>query len=101
MPTYRYRREDGTEFEVVQSMDDDALEKCPETGQECTRLISGGIGTIKRGDDWPDKKRRKEEWIQDNPGGTTLPKYKKKIEENTEKVKEIKSGSDPDEVLDQ
>lgn len=92
MPTYRYKREDGTYFEIVQSMDDDALEECPETGQSCKRVISGGQGFIKRGDNWPDKKRKKEEWIEKNPGGTTLPKYKKKIEENTEKARAIKHG---------
>ena len=34
MPTYEYKREDGTTFEIKQSINDDALETCPETGQK-------------------------------------------------------------------
>ena len=37
--TYLYRRDDGTEFEFVQSMKDEPLEKCPETGQNVERII--------------------------------------------------------------
>jgi putative FmdB family regulatory protein len=44
MPTYVYRREDGTTFEVVQRITDDALTEDPETGQKVERVISGGIG---------------------------------------------------------
>lgn len=44
MPTYVYRREDGTTFEVVQRITDDALAEDPETGQKVERVISGGIG---------------------------------------------------------
>lgn len=39
MPRYKYRREDGTEFIVKQSIKDDPLEECPETGQEVERII--------------------------------------------------------------
>lgn len=93
MPTYEYKREDGSTFEVKQRMADDPLTECPETGQPCKRVITGGaIPPIRRGDNWPDKKRKKAEWIQKNPGGTTLPKYKKKIEENTEKARALKHG---------
>lgn len=49
MPTYEYRREDGTTFEVQQRITEDALETCPETGQKVTRLISGGTGLIFKG----------------------------------------------------
>lgn len=92
MPLYKYRREDGTEFTIKQGMNDDRLEKCPETGQKVKRIITGGHGTIKRGDNWPDKKRKKEKFLEKNPGGTTLPEYEKKIKENTEKAKAIKHG---------
>ena len=44
MPTYVYRREDGTKFEVRQSIKDDPLDKCPDTGQDVKRVISGGSG---------------------------------------------------------
>ena len=50
MPTYEYKREDGTTFEIRQSINDDALEKCPETGQKVKRVISGGGGVVYKGD---------------------------------------------------
>jgi putative FmdB family regulatory protein len=49
MPTYEYRREDGTLFEVFQPMSDDALTNCPETGQPVKRIISGGSGIVYKG----------------------------------------------------
>ena len=52
MPTYEYKREDGTTFEIKQSINDDALEKCPETGQKVKRIISGGGGVVYKGDGW-------------------------------------------------
>lgn len=44
MPTYTYRREDGTTFTAKQSIDEDPLEECPETGQDVKRVITGGAG---------------------------------------------------------
>lgn len=52
MPTYEYKREDGTTFEVKQSINDDALEECPDTGQKVKRVISGGGGVVYKGDGW-------------------------------------------------
>ncbi|MCB0717417.1 MAG: zinc ribbon domain-containing protein [Bacteroidetes bacterium] len=49
MPTYQYRREDGSTFEIDQSIKDDALTTCPTTGQPVTRIISGGTGLIFKG----------------------------------------------------
>lgn len=40
MPVYEYQREDGTIFEVRQSIKDDALEICPTTGQKIKRIMS-------------------------------------------------------------
>jgi len=39
MLTYTYKREDGTIFEKMQKITDDALQFCPETGQQCKRII--------------------------------------------------------------
>ena len=39
MPIYEYRREDGTTFEVLQSMSADPLTHDPETGQAVTRVL--------------------------------------------------------------
>lgn len=52
MPTYEYKREDGTTFEVRQSINDDPLEKCPDTGQKVQRVITGGGGVVYKGDGW-------------------------------------------------
>jgi putative FmdB family regulatory protein len=50
MPTYVYKREDGTRFEIEQRITEDALEVCPETGQQVKRVITGGTGLIFKGD---------------------------------------------------
>lgn len=41
MPTYVYRREDGSTFEIQQRITDDPLLVDPETGQKVERVISG------------------------------------------------------------
>lgn len=41
MPTYVYRREDGSTFEVTQRISEDALTVDPETGQRVERVITG------------------------------------------------------------
>lgn len=46
MPTYVYRREDGTTFETRQQMSAPPLEECPETGQSVERVITGSPGVI-------------------------------------------------------
>lgn len=46
MPTYVYRREDGTTFETQQRITEDPLEECPETGQSVERVITGSPGII-------------------------------------------------------
>lgn len=52
MPTYEYKRKDGTTFEIRQSINDDALTECPETGQPVKRVITGGGGVVYKGDGW-------------------------------------------------
>jgi len=52
MPTYQYKREDGSTFEIIQKMSDDALQTCPETGQKVKRIITGGGGVVYKGDGW-------------------------------------------------
>ena len=49
MPTYVYRRRDGTTFEIIQRITDDALHTCPITQQPVHRVISGGTGLIFKG----------------------------------------------------
>lgn len=50
MPTYVYRREDGTTFEIQQRITEEPLDTCPETGQPVKRLITGSAGLIFKGD---------------------------------------------------
>ena len=50
MPTYVYKREDGTTFELQQKMSDPVLETCPTTGQPVKRMIGAGAGLIFKGD---------------------------------------------------
>ena len=49
MPTYVYRREDGTTFEIEQRITEPALKTCPTTDQPVTRLISPGAGLVFKG----------------------------------------------------
>lgn len=50
MPTYEYKREDGTTFEVMQGINDEPLKRCPDTGQKVKRVISGGGGVVYKGE---------------------------------------------------
>lgn len=51
MPTYEYRCEScNHEFEIMQSIKDDALTKCPSCGKnKLKKVISGGAGLIFKG----------------------------------------------------
>lgn len=50
MPTYAYRREDGSVFELEQRITESPLTTCPTTGQAVQRIITGGAGLIFKGD---------------------------------------------------
>lgn len=50
MPTYIYRREDGSTFEIQQRISEEALTTCPTTGQPVRRVISGKAGLLFKGD---------------------------------------------------
>lgn len=52
MPTYEYKREDGTIFEKLQGINDEPLTACPDTGQAVKRIISGGGGVVYKGTGW-------------------------------------------------
>ncbi|MCW9707011.1 FmdB family zinc ribbon protein [Fodinibius salsisoli] len=81
MPTYEYKREDGTTFEIKQSINDDALEQCPETGQKVKRVISGGGGVVYKGDGWyvtdykdGDRKEKRAKAADKTNGASTAKK---------------------------
>lgn len=78
MPTYKYKREDGTTFEIRQSINDDALDECPDTGQKVKRVISGGGGVVYKGDGWyvtdykdSDRKEKRAEAADKKNGSST------------------------------
>lgn len=50
MPTYTYRREDGTTFETDQPITEEPLEKCPDTGQPVERIITDAPGITFEGE---------------------------------------------------
>ena len=52
MPTYTYKREDGTTYDLQQKISADALTTCPSTGQAVKRVITGGGGVVYKGDGW-------------------------------------------------
>lgn len=52
MPTYEYKREDGSTFEIKQGINDEPLTECPTTGQSVKRVITGGGGVVYKGDGW-------------------------------------------------
>lgn len=77
MPTYEYKREDGSRFEIKQSINEDPLETCPDTGQKVKRVISGGGGVVYKGDGWyvtdykdSDRKKKRAEAQKSNGKGT-------------------------------
>ncbi|NGP88655.1 FmdB family zinc ribbon protein [Fodinibius halophilus] len=81
MPTYKYKREDGTTFEVRQSINADALEECPDTGQKVKRVISGGGGVVYKGDGWyvtdykdSDRKEKRAKEAKKKNGESTASK---------------------------
>lgn len=92
--TYQYRREDGTEFEYIQSMKDDALTHCPETGQKVVRVITGGTTPIMKGPGFHKNDYSPSlEAYKRNPHLTTLDHYQKKIDANTQKARELRQGN--------
>lgn len=85
MPTYKYKREDGTTFEIKQSINDDALEKCPDTGQEVKRVISGGGGVVYKGGGW---------YVTDYKDNDRKEKAKKEKKADKKETKSDKKSAD-------
>ncbi len=97
MPTYEYKREDGTTFEVLQSMSEEPLKVCPTTGQPVKRLISGGTGLLFKGSGF---------YVTDYKNGKSNGKENSKSDDSSAKndlseskpasgdTKESKPGSD-------
>ena len=89
MPTYVYRRDDGTEFELEQRISEDPLTVCPETGRNVRRVIHL-TPMWQRGSGWASKDFKSEDTakkaLAKDPLHTTLPEYtdkKKEFDERT------------------
>ncbi len=83
MPTYTYRRPDGTTFDAFQKMSDAPLTEDPETGVPVTRLISGGAGLQFKGSGFylTDYVKKSGSADAAEPGGDSGGKGKKKGKE--------------------
>lgn len=95
MPTYAYRREDGTEFEFIQGMNDPHLEVCPETGQSVKRIYNYTPQVMWWNGSFVRKQEDEKKIIQSkkDPLYTTIPHYKEKAKEMREKAK-VKENPD-------
>lgn len=92
MPTYEYKRKDGTTFEIRQGINDEALTECPETGQPVKRIITGGGGVVYKGDGWyvtdyknTDRKeaaKREKDQSKNGSSATASKKEEKKTSPN-------------------
>ena len=95
MPTYEYRREDGTKFEVTQRITDEPLTTCPTTDQPVKRLIGGGVGLIFKGSgfyltDYARKGNGKE---QSTSGEASRVKKEKPADKTSNKTSEVSPRS--------
>jgi len=96
MPTYVYRREDGTTFELVQRITEDALAEDPETGQKVERVISGGIGLQFKGTGFyiTDYARAGSETANGETKSDTSPDGKAKANPDTKSESKADSKAD-------
>ena len=90
MPTYTYKREDGTTFDLQQKISADALTTCPTTGQTVKRVITGGGGVVYKGDGWyvTDYKNKGTNPVGSSPSATD----KSLSKETSESVGQTSSG---------
>lgn len=87
MPTYDYKRADGTIFEIFQPITADRLTHCPTTGQPVQRLISGGTGFIFKGSGFYQTDYAAE------PAAKESPKHEKESQTTTNGAPDAKEVS--------
>ena len=87
MPTYVYRRTDGSTFEIEQRITEAPLQTCPTTGQAVERVITGGAGLIFKGSGFylTDYARKNGENEKSTPKETSAakPEAKKETKESS------------------
>ena len=76
MPTYQYECNScGHEFEVLQSMTEAKLKKCPKCSKnKLVRLIGSGTGVIFKGKGFYETDYKRKEPAKDLPASKTSPK---------------------------
>ncbi len=96
MPTYEYKREDGSRFEILQKMSDPALKICPNTGQKVKRVVSGGGGVVYKGEGWyvTDYKNSGQKKEADDPKKSVNKNSETVSSENESKPSEKKTSSE-------
>ena len=101
MPTYEYRCEScGNEIEVLQSMKDAPLTKCPKCGKDTLKkMVSGGAGLIFKGSGFYLTDYKNKQTSNTSSSGSTAKtsesKTESKSESKTESKSETKSESKP------
>lgn len=96
MPTYEYKREDGTVFEITQRMSEDSLTTCPTTGQNVKRVISGGSGVVYKGDGWyvTDYKNGGKKEDSKDTSSSSKSEAKKSVSDEKPSAKSFESSPD-------
>ncbi len=96
MPIYEYRRPDGTTFEVLQKMTDDALTTDPETGVPVERVFHPVAVHFKGkgfyNTDYGTKRRSRE--LERSAGDGADKNDAKMADKAKDKKKEAKASSD-------
>lgn len=89
MITYKYKREDDTYFEIEQSIKDDALTECPDTGLSCQRVFNAqDADVLFMGKGWNKSEKLRETQKKKrltDPLYTTDSTYKKMLDDRLEK----------------
>jgi putative FmdB family regulatory protein len=95
MPTYEYRRKDGSTFEVTQRITDEPLKTCPTTGQQVKRLIGGGVGLIFKGSGFylTDYARKDKGKVQSSNGASSKAKKEEPSKKTEKKTPPVSTGS--------
>jgi putative FmdB family regulatory protein len=93
MPTYEYKRQDGSVFEIIQGINDKPLEKCPDTGQPVKRIITGGGGVVYKGDGWYVTDYKNSDRKNGRKAASVEPDGKKDKSEKTDKTGKITENS--------
>jgi len=94
MPTYEYKRKDGSTFEIRQGINDEPLTECPDTGQPVKRIITGGGGVVYKGDGWyvtdyKDNDRKKKAQKEKEKSGEKSENGQKSVGSDTAKKGQV------------